>query len=415
MEQKKRVPKRRFKGFVDEWSQQKVGEIGNFYYGGGTPKTGKDEYWGGDLPWIQSSDISENILYVNEPKKTITEAGLKNSATKLVPANSIAIVTRVGVGKLALIPYDYSTSQDFLSISDLNVDSWFGTYVMYKLLQKERKAVQGTSIKGVTKDDLLSMRVMIPNELEEQKMIGLFLKKLDETITLQQRKLEKTKEIKSAYLAEMFPAEGERVPKRRFAGFTGEWEERKFGDLGCFGKTYSYSRANEGVGDYYHIHYGDIHARFDGLIKKTTKIPSLKVEGNYETLNNGDIVIADASEDYKDLGKTVVIEETDKRKIIAGLHTFKFTPNKYMNSLFYLYYSQSNLFKKFSYKTGTGISVFGISKENINKMKLDVPSYIEQQKIGEFFKKLDDLIASHQRKLEKLQALKQAYLHEMFV
>ncbi|MEF2293763.1 restriction endonuclease subunit S [Virgibacillus dokdonensis] len=205
-----------------------------------------------------------------------------------------------------------------------------------------------------------------------------------------------------------------RVPKRRFKGFVDEWEERILEDLGRFGKTYSYSRAKEGVGDYYHIHYGDIHKRYDGVIKKTTKIPSLKVEGNYETLNNGDIVLADASEDYMDLGKTVVIEEANKRKIIAGLHTFKFTPNEYLNSLFYLYYSQSSLFKKFSYKTGTGISVFGISKENINKMKLKIPSYLEQQKIGDFFKKLDDMITIQQRKLEKTKALKSAYLAEMF-
>lgn len=205
-----------------------------------------------------------------------------------------------------------------------------------------------------------------------------------------------------------------RVPKRRFKGFTDEWKERTMGDLGWFGKTYSYSRANEGVGDYYHIHYGDIHSRFNGIIKKNTKIPSIKVDGNYELLNNGDIVIADASEDYKDLGKTVVIEEVYKRKIISGLHTFKFTPNKYLNSTFYLYYSQSNLFKKFTYKTGTGISVFGISKENISKMMLNIPSFPEQQKIGHFFKQLDDMISLQQRKLEKAKSLKSAYLTEMF-
>src|SRR5699024_10250376 len=110
-------PKLRFADFDGNWEQRKVNQIGSSYYGGGTPITTKNEYWGGSLPWIQSSDIHEHILHINKTNKTVTEAGLKNSATKLIPANSIAIVTRVGVGKLALIPYDYSTSQDFFSIS----------------------------------------------------------------------------------------------------------------------------------------------------------------------------------------------------------------------------------------------------------------------------------------------------------
>lgn len=204
------------------------------------------------------------------------------------------------------------------------------------------------------------------------------------------------------------------VPKRRVVGFAEEWKEWKFSNLGTFGKTYSYSRAKEGQGNYYHIHYGDIHTKNFGVIKEKTRIPTLKIAGKFEVLKKGDIVIADASEDYKDLGKTVVIGETANRKIIAGLHTFKFTPNKHLCSIYYLYYSQSHIFKKFSYKSGTGISVFGISKENISKMMLKIPSLKEQQKIGEFFKLLDERIANQERKVGKVKALKSAYLAEMF-
>ncbi len=204
------------------------------------------------------------------------------------------------------------------------------------------------------------------------------------------------------------------VPKRRFDGFVGEWEEEKLEGLGVFGRTYAYSRAIEGAGNYYHVHYGDIHATFTGVITENTNIPSIKVEESHELLKDGDIVIADASEDYKDLGKAVVIQGTGNRKIIAGLHTFKFTPNEKLNSNFYLYYSQSNLFKSFSYKTGTGISVFGISKENMGKMEFNIPSYSEQQKIGHFFKQLDKQINLQQQKVEKAKAIKTAYLAEMF-
>lgn len=208
--------------------------------------------------------------------------------------------------------------------------------------------------------------------------------------------------------------ENKLVPKRRFEGFEDKWRTAIFNELGSFGKTYAFSRADEGFGEYFHVHYGDIHVNFNGLINKETRLPALKVNGNFETLKNNDLVIADASEDYVDLGKAVVIEDIDNRKVIAGSHTFKYTPNNNLDSKFYLYYSQSWLFKKFSYQKGTGISVFGISKDNLSKMKFNIPVKDEQQKIGQFFKHLDEMITLQQKKIDKTKALKSAYLAEMF-
>jgi len=204
------------------------------------------------------------------------------------------------------------------------------------------------------------------------------------------------------------------VPKRRMSKYSEEWVEKEFNNLGNFGKIYPFSRSVEGVGRFHHIHYGDIHTKSFGIIENNSKLPTIKVEGSFELAKPGDIVIADASEDYKDLGKSVVIGANTNRQIIAGLHTFKFTPNEQLCPLYYLYYSQTRIFKKFSYKTGTGISVFGMSKDNLGKMKLYIPTIEEQQKIGEFFKTLDERIANQERKIAKGKALKAAYLNEMF-
>ena len=84
-------------------------------------------------------------------------------------------------------------------------------------------------LKKINLSEINQIKLVIFHNNAEQQKIGEFFKQLDQMITLEQRKLEKTKALKSAYLAEMFPAEGERVPKRRFAGFTGEWEEQKIG------------------------------------------------------------------------------------------------------------------------------------------------------------------------------------------
>lgn len=180
-------PKIRFKGFNDDWEQRKVSELADDIYGGGTPKTSVEEYWNGTIPWIQSSDITEHDVNSINPKKFISDRAVNKSATKLVPENSIAIVTRVGVGKLVIMPFSYTTSQDFLSLSKLNSDLPFTAYLLYKKMQDELHSVQGTSIKGITKEELLSKEVMI-TQIEEQKKIGTYFSELDHLITLHQWK-----------------------------------------------------------------------------------------------------------------------------------------------------------------------------------------------------------------------------------
>lgn len=169
------------------WEQRKVSELAEKTYGGGTPSTLNEAYWDGDIPWIQSSDVVDGRLFGVVPRKRITQYGLNNSATQLVPKNSIAIITRVGVGKLAFMPYSYATSQDFLSLSKLNAEPLFTVYACYNKLQSELNAVQGTSIKGITKDELLAKTVMVP-QYAEQQQIGAFFSQLDILITLHQRK-----------------------------------------------------------------------------------------------------------------------------------------------------------------------------------------------------------------------------------
>ena len=197
------VPEIRFKGFTDPWEQRKISELAEKTYGGGTPTTSNEAFWNGNIPWIQSSDIVDGKLMGVEPRKYITQTGLNNSATQLVPKDSIAIITRVGVGKLAYMPFSYSTSQDFLSLSKLNTEPFFTVYACYKKLQSELNTVQGTSIKGITKDELLAKTISVP-VYSEQKQIGSFFTQLDTLITLHQRKLEKLQNIKKSCLEKMF-------------------------------------------------------------------------------------------------------------------------------------------------------------------------------------------------------------------
>lgn len=195
-------PDMRLPGFSGAWEQRKLSELAEKTYGGGTPTTSNEVFWNGDIPWIQSSDVVDGKLFGVTPRKHITQSGLNSSAAQLIPKNSIAIITRVGVGKLAFMPYSYATSQDFLSLSKLNTEPFFTVYSCYKKLQSELNSVQGTSIKGITKGELLSKTIMVP-EYAEQQQIGVFFSNLDYLITLHQRKCEKYKMIKQGMMEEL--------------------------------------------------------------------------------------------------------------------------------------------------------------------------------------------------------------------
>ena len=185
------------------WEQRKLGEVAEKTYGGGTPRTSEETFWNGDIPWLQSADFIEHEVLSVIPKKRITYTGLQNSAAQLIPQNSIAIVTRVGVGKLAFMPFQYTTSQDFLSLSNLNIDGKFGCYMLYRLLQKEKNLTQGTSIKGITKEELLNKEILVPKQ-QEQELIGKYFSTLDHLITLHQQKCTDLKNLKIYMLQNMF-------------------------------------------------------------------------------------------------------------------------------------------------------------------------------------------------------------------
>jgi type I restriction enzyme S subunit len=131
-------------------------------------------------------------------RKRISNAALKQSPARVIPKNSIAIVTRVGVGKLALVDFDYSTSQDFLSLSDLKVNPSFAAVALSLSLQNALPKAQGTAIKGINKEELLALPIFVPQSAVEQKKIGTCFRTLDELIVQHATKLRLLQKIKLA-------------------------------------------------------------------------------------------------------------------------------------------------------------------------------------------------------------------------
>lgn len=206
-----------------------------------------------------------------------------------------------------------------------------------------------------------------------------------------------------------------KAPKLRFKEFSGDWQEKKLGELGEFKKTYSFSRNVEGEGNYKHIHYGDIHMNYKGIISKDKYIPSIDIpsDDSYEFIKERDIIFADASEDRKDLGKVAVVRDIEGN-VLSGLHTICFRPNETLNSEFFLNHSLNKEYLKFMYTRGNGAKVLGISKSNLSEYKFLAPSKEEQEKIASFFSLIDDKISLQDEKVEALKDYKKGMMQKIF-
>ena len=422
MQDNEKKPALRFKGFTDPWEQRKISELAEKTYGGGTPTTSNEAFWNGNIPWIQSSDIVDGKLMGVEPRKYITQTGLNSSATQLVPKNSIAIITRVGVGKLAYMPFSYSTSQDFLSLSKLNTEPFFTVYACYKKLQSELNTVQGTSIKGITKDELLAKTISVP-VYSEQKQIGSFFAQLDTLITLHQRKYEKLVNIKKSMLDKMFPKNGASVPEIRFKGFTDPWEQRKLDEEFDFtvpNNTLSRAELNQESGSVRNVHYGDVLIKYGSVLDvQNDELPFItgrsKDDFKGALLQNGDIIIADTAED-ETTGKVCEIVNIQDKDVVAGLHTMVCRPKNKTAEGYFGYYMNSSSYHHQLLPLMQGIKVLSLSKTNVQKTTVKYPKdKAEQQKIADCLRRIDTLITLHQRKLEKLQNIKKSCLEKMFV
>jgi type I restriction enzyme S subunit len=196
------VPHLRFPEFSGEWDSFKLVELGKFI-GGGTPSSSNLSFWTGSIPWISSSDIKEDNINNISISRYITEDAIEKSATKYCPAPVILIVSRVGVGKVALSHTSLCTSQDFCNIIEIKCHPVFLSYNLLRTMKRKSREVQGTSIKGITSDELQKIRVFIPKNKDEQNKISNLLTLLDERIATQNKIIEKLQSLIKGLAAQL--------------------------------------------------------------------------------------------------------------------------------------------------------------------------------------------------------------------
>ena len=395
---KKKVPELRFKGFTDDWEQRKLTEIVNR-----VNKSSNSDV----LPKVEFEDIVSGEGRLN---KDISSKFDSRKGTLFEPENILYGKLRPYLKNWLFSDFEGVALGDFwvFEATDVSVPSFDYYLIQSDNYQKVANDTSGTKMPRSDWKNVSSTDFAIPSK-DEQKQIGAFFKQLDNTIVLHQRRLDLLKEQKKGYLQKMFPKNGAKVPELRFAGFADDWEERKLGE---FSDVRDGTHASPKYVSQGHPMVTSKNLTHSGL--DMTDVSFLTDEDFNEINKRSKVSIGDILFGMiGTIGNPVIVYRDDFAiKNVALIKEKTSTPitNKWL-----LQYLKSPSFNRFIQKENAGGTQKFIALGLIRDMKLRVPELDEQQKIGSFFKQLDNTIALHQRKLDLLKEQKKGFLQKMFV
>lgn len=388
------VPKIRFKGFTDDWEQRKFGELyekvsrkNDMTYGTEQIISVANMYYKVDAN-VKRQDYLKtyNIFELGD----IAFEGNKSKHF----AHGRFVENTIGNGIVSHV-FDV-----FKPIMDFNLSFWkyYINYegVMGPILTRVTKA--STMMTNLVAKDFLNEDILVPSIAEQQK-IGEYLSNLDHLITLHQRKCEQTKELKKFMLQKMFPKKGEKNPEIRFPGFTDDWEQRKLGDLL---KEFSIKSTIENE-------YKVLSSTNSGMEFREGRVSGTSNLG-YKIIKNGDLVLSPqnlwlGNININNLGKGLVSPSYKTFELINIDSSF-INPQLRTQKMLEEYKNSST--------QGASVVRRNLEIDSFYQIKIFVPTISEQEKIGSFFKQLDNTIALHQRKCEQLKELKKFMLQNMF-
>lgn len=377
---------------------------------GNTPSRRKSEYWNGSIPWITTGELESG--YVTASKECVTEKALKETALKLYHKGTV-LIAMYGQGKTrgtaAVLGIEATVNQ---ACAALTVHSGCSKFLFYQL-QNSYHAIRRLSNTGnqenLNAEIIKNFKILWPDELEQQK-IAAILSTQDKVIELKEKLLVQKQQQKKYLMQQLLTG------KKRLPGFNEKWKVEKFSEIFDFLSTNTLSRDNlfEGVGAIQNIHYGDILTKFDEVIDlDCVCLPSIKesaIPNNCATVKSGDIIIADTAEDLT-AGKAVEVQNIGDRVIYSGLHTMLCRPKEQLFSDGWLgFYMNSEAYHKQLIPYIAGVKVMAISKSNIVKTYIAIPSKAEQAAIVEILSTADHEIDLLQKSIEAEKQKKKALM-----
>ena len=399
-----RMPRLRFRAddgseFPD-WEERTSVELCSRMIGGGTPSTSNTGNYNGDISWISSSDLDVDNITTVRRTRFITEGAVATSATKKVKPGSIAVVLRVGVGKVALLDRETCTSQDFISLEGVTGDTKFIAYMLSARMQREAVRTQGTSIKGIPATRFKELTYRMPPSIIEQRKIADLLSTVDDVIVVQQAEVDAWEQRKKGVMQKLFSKEV------RFKADDGsdfpDWEEKTLGDVGTVAMCKRvFKEQTSAVGDVPFFKIGTFGGTPDAYISRSL-FNELKSKYPYPKV--GTILLSASGT----IGRQVVYSGED-----AYYQDSNIVWLEHDDTVLDSYLRQFCAVVKWQGLEGSTI------KRLYNKTILDTPfchpSLPEQRKIANCLSSLDDVIVKAKAELTKWQELKKGLLQQIFV
>ena len=366
------------------WEQRKLGDIADIV-GGGTPSTGNQSYWDGDIDWYAPAEIADQI-YANSSQKKITGLGYENSSAKMLPPGTVLFTSRAGIGKTAILTRKGCTNQGFQSIVPHRgeLDSYFIFSRTEELKRYGELVGAGSTFVEVSGKQMAVMELMMPPTMREQQTIGGFFQQLDHLITLHQREC-------ISFTARA----GRRILTANKKRNTSSWEQRKFSDVVATRRGLTYKPSDIRKNGVRVLRSSNIAE--DSFVLSDEDVFVVREAVNIDCVRANDILITAANGSSRLVGKHTIISGIPEESAVHGgfmlLGTTKepHFVNASMGSSWYRRFIEL-------FVAGGNGAIGNLNKNDLDNQDIAIPSEKEQKKIGSFFRQLDNLITLHQRK-----------------
>lgn len=384
------TPQVRFRGFSGEWEERKLEDVADFFNERRIP-IDSEKRLRGEYPYYGATGIIDYVEgYIFEGEYVL----LAEDGANIITRNS---------------PIAYLTQKKFWVNNHahiMKVKSGSNLFLMH-LLEKQNyiKYNTGTTQPKLNSQVVKNIILRIPGD-REQLAVGEVLNLLDKNIFLHQQELTTLKQTKQGLLQKMFPKEGESVPEVRFPGFSGDWEQRKLGDL--------LEERNEQMPEHEKFQLMSFTAT-EGVTPKSDRYNRefLVTSENkkYKKTEKGDLIYSSNNLDVGSIGLNNM-----GNAVISPVYSIFYVKDGITSEFMgMLIQRKAFINKMLRYRQGVVYGQWRIHESDFLNIETLIPSHEEQIKFGNFFKQLDETISLHQRELDALKETKKAFLQKMFV
>lgn len=407
------VPKLRFKEFDGEVKKYKIKEVFNVQTGLTPLRSNLDYFSPKYISWIKTLDLNDSLIY--ETEEHVSELALSKTSLKIVPPNTVLIAMYGGfnqIGRTGLTTVEATTNQAISALipnENMRIHPYFiQTYLNAHKNYWKSLAASSRKDPNITKKDIEKFSISIPEFLEQQKL-GEFFGLLNKKIQLHQQKIDLLQEQKKGFLQKMFPKIGEKQPEMRFVGFTGDWEQHNLGDI------LIERNIHKPQSEYYPLVSFTVEK---GVTPKTDRyereqlVVGDKASKKYKVTELNDIVYNPAN-----LKFGAIARNKYGKAVFSPIYvTFEVNDKLVYPNYVEMFVTRRDFIQySLRYQQGTVYERQSVSPENLLSQTFSLPCMKEQQKIGAFFKKLDDTIGLHQQKLDLYKEQKKGFMQQMFI